>query len=300
MAWLESHQSLRDHPKTRKLARILGISVPTAVGHLHCLWWWAMDYSDDGDVSQYDELDIAIGGGWDEDAPAFVRALVVVGFLDRDDDRTAVHDWEDYGGKLTRRRKENAERMREARAQAESRTKTPRATHVQRTQRTRVELHNSTQENTTEEDKEVVGGANAPATTPAPEKPAKPKNKRGARIPADFAITDDMRQWAIERGATGVQVEHETEKFVNYWTGESGAKASKLDWCAAWKVWVGRNLPASRSQNGTLTVHNGGRYEKPRGNSMAGFDAYEAELDAQMNGYVDEPDDVIDVKVNAR
>lgn len=265
MAWIESHQSLRDHPKTRKLARILNVSVPTAVGHLHCLWWWAMDYSDDGDVSQYDELDIAIGGGWDDDAAEFVDALVTVGFLDQCDEQTFVHDWEDYGGKLTRRRKENAERMREARARSESRTNTPRAAHVQRTDRTRVGLQDSTQEDTREEDKqESISGANAPTPPPSPEpvEPPKPK-KRASRIPEDFAITDRDREWARERGASPLSIERETEKFVNYWTAESGAKASKLDWHAAWKVWMGRNLPDT-PRNNLTRIQAPARYPSER------------------------------------
>lgn len=281
MAWIESHQSLRDHPKTRKLARILGISVPTAIGHLHCLWWWAMDYSDDGDVSQYDEMDIAIGGGWDDDPVTFFRALTSVGFLDQDYDQITVHDWDDYGGKLTRRRKENAERMREARAKSESRTKTPRAAHVQRTQRERVELHNSTQENTTQENQQVEG-ANAPNPPPAPLK------KRATRIPADFAISDRDREWAREKGASPLQIEQETEKFVNYWTAESGAKASKIDWHAAWKVWVARDFQNDRKP-GAFTVYKGGNqspptYSRDRRKSKSADDLMEEALELERLG----------------
>ena len=45
MAWIESHQELWRHPKTKKLARLLGVSVPTVVGHLHGIWYWALDFS---------------------------------------------------------------------------------------------------------------------------------------------------------------------------------------------------------------------------------------------------------------
>jgi len=92
----------------------------------------------------------------------------------------------------------------------------------------------------------------------APPLPAKPQ-KRAARIPANFAITDTERKWAMERGMTAVDVERRTETFVNYWTGESGAKASKLDWFAAWKVWISRDFPDAVPRNGALTVHAGGR-----------------------------------------
>lgn len=68
MAWIESHQELWRHPKTKKLARLLQISIPTAVGHLHGLWYWAMDFAQDGDLSSYDAEDIADAVMWEGDA----------------------------------------------------------------------------------------------------------------------------------------------------------------------------------------------------------------------------------------
>jgi hypothetical protein len=93
MAWVESHQELGRHPKTRKLARSLGISVPCAVGHLHFMWWWAMDFAQDGDLSRYDVEEIAEGGMWEGDASAFVAALVSAGFVEREGERQWLHDW---------------------------------------------------------------------------------------------------------------------------------------------------------------------------------------------------------------
>lgn len=140
MAWIESHQTLGQHPKTRRLAHLLGVSKPAAVGHLQYLWWWAMDYADDGNLARFDALDIAIGSEWEGDETMFVDALVSAGFLDRDPDGMhRVHDWDQYGGKLAERRKANAERMREARAKRETGTEKERAAHVQRTQRARAE-----------------------------------------------------------------------------------------------------------------------------------------------------------------
>lgn len=143
MAWIESHQSLKDHPKTRKLARLLGVSTPTAIGHLHCFWWWSLDYASEGDVTRYDEMDLAIGAEWEGDARAFVDAMVTAGFLDSfEDGDMQIHDWPEYAGKLIERKQANAQRMREARANRVQDTSAPRASHVQRTQRARVELPN--------------------------------------------------------------------------------------------------------------------------------------------------------------
>lgn len=120
MAWIKSSQELARHPKVKKLARILGINVPQAIGHLHLLWWWALDFAQDGDLSSYEPEDIAEAAGWEGDAAEFVKALVDAkgpsghGFLD-DDDGLRVHDWEEYAGALLVRRKKNAEYKRASR-----------------------------------------------------------------------------------------------------------------------------------------------------------------------------------------
>ena len=54
------------HPKTKKLARLLGVSVPTVVGHLHGIWYWALDFAQDGDLHQYDPEEIADAALWRE------------------------------------------------------------------------------------------------------------------------------------------------------------------------------------------------------------------------------------------
>ena len=148
MAWIESHQELGTHPKLHKFARVLHVCKPCAIGHLHYLWWWAVDYASDGDLSRFDALDIAIGGEWEGEPDVFVDALVRAGFLDKTEDSgLVIHDWDSYAGKLIDRRERNAERMREARAEQRE----TRATNVQRTQRARVKLPNLTKPNQTKE-----------------------------------------------------------------------------------------------------------------------------------------------------
>lgn len=112
MSWLESHQELRDHPKTARLRRRLGVSLPTAIGHLHLLWWWALDYAPSGDLSSFDPDVLADAACWEDDPGLFVRALLAAGFVDED---LKIHDWDDYAGRLLDRREANARRMRAAR-----------------------------------------------------------------------------------------------------------------------------------------------------------------------------------------
>lgn len=120
MAWIESHQTLGQHPKTRKFARLLNVTMPTAVGHLQYFWWWAIDYAPDGDIGRHDPLDVAIGAEWTGDPDEFVTALVRAGFVDDEDDGLTIHDWEQYGGKLPARRRAARERMHRSRGDAEA------------------------------------------------------------------------------------------------------------------------------------------------------------------------------------
>jgi hypothetical protein len=114
MAWIESHQELGRHPKLLRLARSLEVSPVTAVGHLHYLWWWALDFAQDGNLSGLLAEEVADAAMWTGDASVFVDALIEARFIDEDH---TIHDWHDYAGKLIDRRKANAERKRASRQQ---------------------------------------------------------------------------------------------------------------------------------------------------------------------------------------
>ena len=114
MAWIESHTTLGRHPKTRRLCRLLNLSLPQAVGHLHLFWHWVLEFAESGDVTEFDAADLAEGAMWEGDPAEFVDALIACGFLDRVDDRVVVHDWRDYAGRLLADR----ERKRDARRKA--------------------------------------------------------------------------------------------------------------------------------------------------------------------------------------
>lgn len=109
MAWIESHQELREHPKTKRLCRLLALPRPMVVGYLHFLWWWAYDYAAEGDLSVFSDEDIADAVDWEGEASAFVQALVQSGFID---ENRRLHDWEDFAQKWIDRRKADRERKR--------------------------------------------------------------------------------------------------------------------------------------------------------------------------------------------
>ncbi len=104
MAWIESHQTLKDHPKTAAVCETLAAKRPHVVGHLHELWWWCIDYAPDGDITKYSNVQIARAAEWDGFADSFVDALVSAGFIDRTDTSTVIHDWMVFCGPLMERR----------------------------------------------------------------------------------------------------------------------------------------------------------------------------------------------------
>lgn len=64
---------------------------------------------------------------------------------------------------------------------------------------------------------------------------AKPSRAaRKTRIPEPFMLTADMREWGADR-CPGVDLRHQTERFVNYWRAEAKTKA---DWPATWMNWM--------------------------------------------------------------
>lgn len=142
MAWIESHQTLEKHGKLLGLVDALAITKHQAIGHLHCLWWWAIDSAPLGDISKYSASTIASAAGWNEyqeyayelnqahdfpkavDAGRFVAALLACGFLDGELNpdklpkdgpigcNLRIHDWLDFCGDLVKKRLERLSEKR--------------------------------------------------------------------------------------------------------------------------------------------------------------------------------------------
>lgn len=115
MAWIESHQTLSRHPKTLRLAAELKCGVPAAIGYVHLMWYWALDFAPTGDIRTSPSI-LAHACEWRGSAERFIQALVTAGFLEDREGGVVIHDWADYAGKLMDRRAANAERTRAYRA----------------------------------------------------------------------------------------------------------------------------------------------------------------------------------------
>lgn len=112
MAWIESHEELLTHPKSKRLKRKLNVSIHEVVGILHFFWHWAVKYAEDGDITKFSAEDIADAIQFDGDADKLITALIESGFVDELDDQRVIHDWFDYAGKLVLWRRKEAERLK--------------------------------------------------------------------------------------------------------------------------------------------------------------------------------------------
>lgn len=66
---------------------------------------------------------------------------------------------------------------------------------------------------------------------------AKSRRTRATRIPDDFTVTPEMRAWAANK-TPGVDIDFETEQFVDFWRAKSGKDATKVDWVGTWRNWM--------------------------------------------------------------
>jgi hypothetical protein len=119
MAWIKSDQSLANHPKLILLARELGITKVKALGHLHLLWYWVLEYADDGELKYLDLLPDACE--WEDDPQKFIEALIKYEFIDQIGEKYVIHDWLDYSGAFYEKKLYNRIKKQESREKIQER-----------------------------------------------------------------------------------------------------------------------------------------------------------------------------------
>ncbi len=130
MAWLQIHQTLKDHRKLFDAADKLEIQPAYMMGLLISFWMWALDNAPDGNLDGITPRMISRAAQWDGQAEKLIATLVQAGWLDEDADSgiLKIHDWYEYTGKLIGRRQAEKERSKRRRASTDKNSKNDRQT----------------------------------------------------------------------------------------------------------------------------------------------------------------------------
>lgn len=74
----------------------LEIDKAQAIGHLHYLWWWALEYKRSGNLAEMTSQEVASAAEWTKNSTDFLAALKKNGWLE---ENGKLHDWKHYSGK---------------------------------------------------------------------------------------------------------------------------------------------------------------------------------------------------------
>ena len=114
MAWIQVHQTLKDHRKTYDASDALEVEPAHMLGLLVSFWLWALDNAPTGNLHGISNRTIARAAGWPENnADKFVEVLKAAGWLDiTPEGDLQIHDWYEFAGKLIDQREAEKQRSR--------------------------------------------------------------------------------------------------------------------------------------------------------------------------------------------
>lgn len=232
MPWFMTDDKLHSHKKAIRA---------TAAGVAPMGLWvlagsWSADQLTDGFIPEYIATRID-PRGWAVNAAALVKAGLWVADEVDGEPGWRFHEWEERQptrSKVEEKREAAKERMERLRASRKDGSRGVRANN---------ERTNS------EHDAKFAESSQCVRSTPALPNPAlptlkesggdkRPPRKRGQRLPEDFAVSEEMREWARRETPNVGQSEH--DKFCDYFRSAPGQKGVKVDWVATWRNWMRR------------------------------------------------------------
>jgi len=222
--WIKMRVDLQTHPKVVRIMSETDSDKFRVIGGLHAVWAVFDAHSEDGVLHGYTPQFMDTIIGWE----GFSEAMIAVGWLEYDGNQVIVMpSFSEHNGKSGKRRAEDAKRKREARKAS---AKCPQNV------RSECGLEKRREEKSN----------NPPVVPPGDNSPTK-KRRSGSRLPDDWTLPPEWRQWAIEE-TPQVDPVMEAEKFRDFWHSAAGAKGRKADWFATWRNWCRRaveQLPTS-------------------------------------------------------
>jgi len=267
--WFRWHHGSVVDQKFGLIGRKARASVAEVIAVWACLLENASAAEDRGAIGEVDFEAMDFGLGMDEGKAMRIYTAMVERKLI--DDAGMVTRWHQRQPKRERVDESSTERSRAHRAK--QRQETPEsddATPCNATQRQETPRGEESREEKRKEsngETEVVAAASAspsPAEPPLPPSAASPETPspaqrapRATRLPADFAVPDDWRQWTAEQFPAWPReaVDLEASKFADHWHAVPGKDGLKLDWAGTWRNWCrrARPVPQARGSPGRRT-----------------------------------------------
>ncbi|WP_394253664.1 hypothetical protein [Arthrobacter pityocampae] len=244
MPWFKVDDGFHGHPKVLALSAA-DVGVWTLAGT------WCAQYLTDGQIAM---SAITRLGGTAKNCKALVAAGM---WIDNQDGTYQFKDWDDYQpmkSDVEAERDAARERMRKVRSKRTG-------TSGERSEPVRA--------NTEGTSEEVRVTPTQPVPTRTEAKASVTPQKRGSRIPEDFAPTEAMVAWAKEN-TPDVNGRISTQKFINYWTAKTGKDATKLDWAATWRNWMLSDQEKAAPRDGGMTTS-----ERRIATNLRALDSYE-------------------------
>jgi hypothetical protein len=215
MAWFKVDDGFYSSPKVLSIRRADRLA---ALGLWVTAGTWAAKHLTDGAIPSYmlEEFGANVSHG---------DILVTAGLWRADGESYVFHDWSDYQP-MKRDVMANRERERQRKESYRKKASTPLEITGQSPIGTSSPSPNGTQT--------VSGHPDPTRPDPTPSSKEERAAKRGSRIPEDFTITDEMREWASTETPL-VDVDRKLPEFIDYWRGVSGQKGVKLNWPSTWR-----------------------------------------------------------------
>lgn len=206
--YITVHDGMPEHPKIEPLS-------DAAFRLLVTCWCWCSRNLTDGVIS---------AASWEKrGTPKLRRELIAAGLAEIVDGGVQMHDYLDH-----QRSAAQVTALRQVRADAGRKGGKAKANAVANAKANALAPGKQDGSKLVAESETDTEDATDVASGP---------RKRGTRIPDDFEVTEQMREWAGEN-APFIDLDRETANFIDFWSGKSGQAATKLNWIATWRKWM--------------------------------------------------------------
>ena len=226
--WLKFDKATPDKPEVFAIASDLGIDPDAVVGKLMRIWSWFDSHTEDGNARCVTSalLDRIAG------VTGFVQSMQKTGWVVVTDDGVSLPNFGFHCGETAKSRAQNNKRISKYRACNGKSVTSALQNHVPEKRR---------EEKKREEEKQKQ------KHTPDGDAPKKPKSRKHP-IPDDFALSERVKAWAIEKGYTRI------EERLDYFIGKAKASGYQYaDWDQAFMNSIREDwakLPPIKSANG--------------------------------------------------